>query len=153
MQNDSCGFCGSTRPRPTSASCESPSSSRKRADVLFDHVRIEAVVPGGHRRVRGEDAHRGRLAECLVEAQAVLLHPLANEFQRRERRVPFVHVDHARLDAQRLERAGPADAEDDLLADARPLVAAVEPGRQMAIFVLVLRNVGVEQEQRDASRR
>ena len=80
---------------------------REGADVLLDHVRIEAVMPGRHRRVRREHSHRGRFTKSLVEAQAVLLHPSANEFKRRESRVAFIHVDHARLNPQRVKARAP----------------------------------------------
>ena len=123
----------------------------QRSHVLFHHVRIEPVMSGGDRRVRREDPHRGRLAKRFVEAEAVFLHPLADEFQRSKGGMSFVHVDHARLDGQRLQGAGAADAEDDFLTDPRPLVAAVQPGRQMAVFVLVLGNVGVEQKEGNAA--
>ena len=39
----------------------------------------------------------------------------------------------------------------DFLADAGPLIAAVQPARQVAVFVFVLGNVGIEQKQRDAA--
>ena len=44
-----------------------------------------------------------------------------------------------------------ADAEDDLLLDARLAIAAVEPRRELAIPRRVLVEVGVEQEEPDAS--
>ena len=41
----------------------------------------------------------------------------------------FVHVEDGRLEAQRLQGAQAADAQHDLLADARVDVAAVELSR------------------------
>ena len=67
--------------------------------------------------------------------------------------VSFVEVEHAGVDAERLERAHAADAEDDLLLDARFAIAAVEARRQLAIPRRVLLEVGVEQVQRDAAER
>ena len=51
----------------------------------------------------------------------------------------------------RAESPGSADPENDLLPNAGPLVAPVEAGRQVPVFVLVLRDVRVEQEQPDAA--
>jgi hypothetical protein len=51
------------------------------------------------------------------------------------------------------QRAHAADAEDDLLLDARLAVAAVEPRRQLAVPRRVLLEVGVEQVQLDRPRR
>ena len=48
-------------------------------------------------------------------------------------------------DADRLERAHAADAENDLLLDARFPVAAVEPRRQLAVPRGVLFEIRVEQ--------
>ena len=81
------------------------------------------------------------------------LHPLADQLERRKRAVPFVQVHDARRDAQRRERAHAADAEQQLLADADALVAAVEPRRQLAILGLVAVDVRVEQQQRVAADR
>ena len=65
--------------------------------------------------------------------------------------VAFVQVEDAGFDAERLQRADAADAEDDLLLDARLAIAAVEPRRQLAIPRRVLLEVGVEQVQRHAA--
>ena len=40
----------------------------QRAEMLFDQPAVEAVVSGGHGRVRGEDGVLRDLAEGLVEA-------------------------------------------------------------------------------------
>ena len=50
-----------------------------------------------------------------------------------------------RADAQRAQRADAADAEHDLLLQARLAIAAVEPRRELAIRRRVLLEVGVEQ--------
>ena len=78
MQNGSCSFCGSTRPRPMSCSCEMPSLSRSGPKMLFDQAAVEAVVPGRHRRVRGEHRVLGDFAQRFVERQAVVV-PSARE--------------------------------------------------------------------------
>jgi len=50
-----------------------------------------------------------------------------------ERGVPFVHVENGGLDSQRLQRPHAADAEDDLLADARMDVAAIQAVGDVAV--------------------
>ena len=112
--------------------------------VLLDQVEREGIVAGGHRRVGGEDGRLAHLFERVVEARAVL-DELADALQHDERRVPFVEVPDGRLDAHRPQHAHAADAEDDLLLDAGFAVAAVEPGRQLAVPRRVLVEVGVEQ--------
>ena len=65
--------------------------------------------------------------------------------------VAFVQVEDGRRRAERLQRADAADAEDDLLLDARFAIAAVEPRRQLAIPRRVLLEIGVEQIQLHAA--
>ncbi len=134
MQNVSPSLCGSTRPRPISCCKRDAELIAQRAQVLFDQAAVEAVVSGRHRRVRGEDRVLGDFAQGVVEAQAVVVHPLANRFERGERAVPFVQVIDARRDAQRPQRSHAADAEHQLLANSRAMVAAVQPAGQLAIF-------------------
>ena len=78
----------------------------QRSEMLFDQVLVEAVVSGGHGRVRGEDRMLGDIAQRGVEGHAVVLHPLAAGFQRGERAMPFVQVINAGRDAQRLRAPG-----------------------------------------------
>ena len=89
-------------------------------------------------------------AERLPGVDAFGLHPLAHQLERGERAVAFVEVHDARRDAQRRERPHAADAEQQLLADADAIVAAVEPRGQLAILGLVALDVRVEQQQRVA---
>ena len=65
--------------------------------------------------------------------------------------MPLVHVDHARVDAHRAQRAHAAGAEQHVLGQARARVGVVETGGDPALEGPVLGHVGVEQEQRDAS--
>jgi hypothetical protein len=69
-----------------------------------------------------------------------------------ERGVSFVEVIDGRRTTHRLEHPHAADAEDDLLLDARLAIAAVEACRQLAIPRRVLLEIRVEQVQRDAAR-
>ena len=59
----------------------------------------------------------------------------------------FVDVPDRRLEPSSRERAHAADAEHDLLLDARRAVAAVQPMGDVAIVLGVLRDVGIEQIQ------
>ncbi len=66
---------------------------------------------------------------------------------------PSFRCSDAGRDAEGGERAHAADAEQQFLADADAVVAAVEPRRQLAIFGLVALDVRVEQQQRVAADR
>jgi len=77
----------------------------QRAEVLFDQVAVEAVVPGGHGRVRGEHRALGHFAQRFVEAPAVGLHAVAHRLQRGKGAVPFVEMVNARVDPQCPQRA------------------------------------------------
>ena len=72
----------------------------------------------------------------------------ARQLEGGKRAVPFVEVDDARRDAERRQRLDPADAEQQLLADADAIVAAVQPRRQAAILGLIAVDVGIEQQER-----
>ena len=81
-------------------------------------------------------------------------HVLADALQAQEAGVALVHVEDVRgrvaLDrGEGADGAHPADAGQHLLLDPVVLVAAVEPVGDVAQVVLVLRDVGVEQQQRD----
>ena len=80
----------------------------------------------------------------------------ADAFDAEKSRVAFVHVEHLgrrqplHLD-ERADRAHPADACQNLLLDPVFLVAAVEPVGDTAKIVVVLRDVGIQQQQRDSA--
>ena len=63
----------------------------------------------------------------------------------------LVQVPDGRRWPERAQRADAADAEDDLLLDARLAVAAVQARRERAIPRGVLFEIGVEQVQLDAA--
>ena len=80
-------------------------------------------------------------------------HVLTDPLDPEEPGVALVHVEdlgrRQPLDlGERADRAHTADARQDLLLDAVLLVAAVEPVGDAAHVVVVLRNVGVQQQQR-----
>ena len=148
MQNPSSGSDGLTRPSASSSSALRPMRCAQRTEVLLDERRREAIVAGRHRRVRREHHLRRDSAQRFGGADAFGLHALARQLERGKRAVPFVEVDDAGRDAERRQRLDPADAEQQLLADADAIVAAVEPRRQAAIFGLIAVDVGIEQQQR-----
>ncbi len=124
--------------------------SPRAGEVRFDQRERERVVAGGDRRVRREHRRPPHLLQRVVEAPAALAQ-VADALQHDERGVAFVEVVDRRLMTDRLEHADAADAEDDLLLDARLAVAAVEPRRQLAIPRRVFFEVRVEQIQLHAA--
>ena len=118
--------------------------------VLFDEVELERIVTGWHRRVCREDGGAADRVERGIERRASL-QVLADPLQRDERGVALVEMPHRRRDAQRPQGADAADAEDDLLLDARLPVPAVEARRQFTVPRGVLGEVRVEQVQADAA--
>ena len=124
-----------------------------RPEVLLDQVVVEPVVAGWNGRVRREHRLPGHLADGVVEGIAVALHAAANGLERGEHRVAFVEVVDARHDSHRADRLHAADAQEDLLSDPRPRVAAVEAAGELTILGRVAFDVGVEQEEAHAADR
>ena len=151
MQNGSWWFCGSTRPSPISCSKEIPNSSRSGPRCSSISAAVEAVVAGRHGRVGGEDGVLRHVAQRIVKRHSVVLHPLADRLERGKRAVPLVQMIHAGRDAQRLQGPDAPHAGDQLLADSRPVVAAVEPRGQLAVLGAVALHVAVQQIEADAA--
>ena len=89
----------------------------------------------------------GDAAHGLVEPQPFLFIRSRTSFERGENTVPFVQMEHARRNAHALQGPNAADAQHQFLANARPVVAAIEPGGQFAILGPVRFDVGIEQQQ------
>lgn len=123
----------------------------ERAEVFLDEAVVEPVMTGRDRRVRGEHSTGGGFPQGIVEGEPVVLDPHADDFERCERRVPLVHVNDAGVDPQGGQGTDAADPQHDLLADPGAVIAAVQPGGQLAVFVTVFRNVRVEQVQGNAT--
>ena len=121
------------------------------AQAPVEQLHVEPLVPGGHRRVRGEDVRRPDHLARLGAGELVALHDLPQPLDGQERAVPLVHVADARLDAHHRQRAHAADAEEDLLAQAHVAVARIEARGDRALLRLVLRHVRIQQEQRHAA--
>ena len=96
---------------------------------------------GPHHRQRGVEIQTG-------------IDQFADALGAEESGVALVHVEHLGrgqpLDrGERADRAHAADAGQDLLLHAVFLIAAVEPVGDAAQVVLVLRDVGIQQQQRN----
>ena len=106
----------------------------QRTEVLFDQIAGEAVVPRGHRRV-GRENHLARHAwERVLEHEAFFLHARANGLEDGEDAVALVEVQDPGGDTHRPERTEPADAEQQLLADADASITAIQPRRELAVL-------------------
>ena len=82
----------------------------------------------------------------LVKVDAGFPHQLQNTFNGEERRVSLVHVADGGPNAERGKGTIPTDAEQNLLLDTHPFIAAVEIIGDVAQFsVLVLGDVGIQQ--------
>src|SRR5207247_11427024 len=100
----------------------------------------------GNGRMCREDGLAGDLTQSVVEPHAVIVHPLANDFQRAKSAVALVEMINARCNAQRSQRLDAADAEDQLLANTCSLVATIQTAGQVAILRAVTIHVAIEQE-------
>jgi hypothetical protein len=101
--------------------------------------------------VRREDVAAGGGLARFAIAEFVLAHGRADALQREERRVALVHVADGRLDADGVQGAQAADAEQDLLSNPHLAVAAVEARSDAAQLGRVFGQVGVEQVEFDAA--
>ena len=102
--------------------------------MLFNQVAREAVVPRGHWRVGGEH-HLARDAwDRVLEHEAFFVHARANGLEDGEDTVAFVEMQDSRCDSHCPKRTEPADAEQQLLADANASVTAIEPRRELAVL-------------------
>jgi hypothetical protein len=90
-------------------------------------------------------------SRASAKERPFLADDLPDSLETHERGVPLVQVPDRGPPAHGLQGAQPADAEHDLLPDARFLVAAVEARGDLAVVRVVLLEVRVEEEQRDAS--
>ncbi len=128
-----------------------PHGSPGARQVLLDRLKRKRVMSGGDRRVRGEHCRAAHVLEGIVK-RLPLLDELPDALKHDETGVAFVQVKDGRRRLQRAERQHAADAEDDLLLHARLAVAAVQPGRQLAIPGRVVLEIGVEEVQLHAAK-
>ena len=125
------------------------------AEVALHHLHRKPVDACGDRGMRGEHGGRPHHGQRGVEIEPGV-DQLADPLDAEEAGVTLVHVEHLGrrqpLDlGERPDRPHAADTGQDLLLDPVLLVAAVEPVGDAAQFVLVLRDVGIQQQQRDST--
>src|SRR5687768_11017187 len=97
-----------------------------------------------------ENARRAHLAHRFVEIHTSR-DELANALDEHECRMPLVRVPGGRLDANSAQHPHPADAEDPFLTQSEIRPARVQLARELAILGIILREVRVEEVDRDAS--
>ena len=107
---------------------------------------VKAVVAGRNRRMSGEDHFAGDARHGGVKRQSLFFHAHANRFQHRKSAMPFVQMQHAGRNPQRLERAQSAYAQQQFLADADAEVATIEARGQFAVLRSIALHVGIEQK-------
>ena len=115
-----------------------------------DEVGLEPLVAGRDRRVDGEDAVTPDRGPGVVERRFGR-HVLAGTFGEQERRVALVEMPDRRGEPQLADRPDAADAEDQLLVEAHLATADVQDVGDRPVGLGVLRQVRVEQEDRDAA--
>ena len=124
-------------------------------EIPLHHLHRKPVDPGRHRGVRGEHRAGPHHGQRCVEIQAGI-DQFADPLGAEEAGVTFVHVIDLRRRqpvnrGERADRPDAADACEDLLLHAMLLVAAIEAICHPAHVVLVLRDVGIQQQQRNAT--
>ena len=123
-------------------------------EVLGDERRLEAVDPRGDGRMGGEHRPGAHDLKRFPEGQSDG-DQVVDPFQPEEARMPLVGVEHLGRRGvgelgEELEGADAADAQQQLLQQAMLSPAAVETVGDRSEVVVVLGDVGVEQEQLDA---
>src|SRR3990172_8902542 len=105
----------------------------------MNHIRGEAIVSCGHRRMGREQASLTNLRLRLLSRRPVL-HFAVEELDGEKSGMTLVHVVRGRLNVLRLEEAPPSDAEQNLLTNSCVDVAAVHMIRQALEMEVVIGN-------------
>ena len=147
--NGSWSSSGFVRPRRTSSHGSMPSCAEIGTQRLADLVDRVGVVAGGHRRVRREERAAAHGLERLVGVEPAA-DERVGELEPGECGVALVEVHGLGVDADRLDRLHPADAQQDVLREADLGIARVQARGRPAGAQRVLRPVGVEEEERHA---
>ncbi|MPN16475.1 hypothetical protein SDC9_163819 [bioreactor metagenome] len=125
-----------------------PGFAAKRSQIGPDQVEVEDFIPRRNRRVGGEDIAPPDDFQRGVHIVTVGLNQMRDARQRQKCRMTFVHMTHFRLIPHRHQRLVSADAEQQLLMNAVAHIAAVKPPGQNPQLRRILRNFGIEQNQR-----
>ena len=107
-------------------------------------------MPGRNRRVSGEQTLPLCLGQRLLKPDSGF-NPFAHQLQRKKCGVPFVHMEHRRLDAQAAQQPHASHAQQDFLHDARRVVAPVNALREISKMGFIRRQVGIDQIHRAAT--
>ncbi len=138
-------------PQPVEIRGRQSQAANVVAEVAIQQSYREIVMACGHRSVSCKnEARRGHIAR-FGEGEIVLFREPANPFHREERGVALVHVIDRRLQAQRLQRAMPADAEQDFLLQAHLQIAAVKLIGDIAIVLAIGGHIRIEKVEIDAA--
>ena len=149
--NGSAASSGWVRPRRTSVSGSTPISAAMPPSVSAICAAGYVSLPAGT-GVWVVNTVRWRTASNASSTDAPVRSRSARASSRQgHRRVALVEVHDPGLDAERVQRAHAPDAEQRVLAQAHAGVADVQPRGDPAVGEVVLRAVGVEQEERHAA--
>src|SRR5258708_29562587 len=77
----------------------------QRSEMFLHQPSIEAVVSGGHGRVRRKRNFAGDARHGLIEVHTLFLHAAANSFPHRKSAMPFIQVKHPTPDAPATQRS------------------------------------------------
>ena len=101
-------------------------------------------LPAGNRGMGSENVRGDEGLSRFPEGKSLLCHDEADSLEGQESRMSFVHVGRGDFYAESGESPDAADAEDNLLANPRFLIAAVEGGSDRSVFGGVFGDVGIE---------
>ena len=124
------------------------------AEVALHHLDRKPVDPGRYRSMGGEHRTGPHHGQRGVEIEVIGGHELPDALQSKKTRVALIHVEDVRCGTafdgcECSDGAYPADTGQQFLFDPVFLVAAVQPVGDVTQIVVVLRDVGIEQQQRD----
>ncbi len=146
------GLYGSTRPQAMNWSWLRPSDSRSGPKCSSISCGENRSWPAGTGVCVVNTTWLATRRAASSAANPFGQHPTPHHFQGGKRAVPFVQMHDARRNRPGLAR--PATPPIPSISSWRmraALVAAVQPGRQFAVFRLVSFDVGIEQQQRVAA--
>ena len=109
-----------------------------------DHLGVVSIVARGHRRVRGEHGAGADALQRVLE-RFTLATQLRQARHAGERGMTLVQVEHAGLDAERLQRHHAAHTQQHLLTHAQLGLALVQTLGQTAVLGAIGLAVGVHQ--------
>ena len=114
--------------------------------MLFDQIRIEAIVTGRYGGMGGEDHFPRHAGHCALERDALFFHARPDRFQHCKSAVPFVQVKNARRDAHGFEGFETSDAKQHFLPDSSPRVSAIEAGCQLPVVRHIAFYIRIEEK-------